>query len=57
MYRILVVSGLGLWNYGPRWEVFSRFVRSGYQVHYASPSVRRRIKEYSHIKSVSHSAR
>jgi len=35
--RILVISGLELWNYGPRWEVFSRFARSGYEVHYVSP--------------------
>lgn len=32
-----MISGLELWNYGPRWEVFSRFARSGVEVHYVSP--------------------
>ncbi len=34
----MVISGLGLWNYGPRWQVFSRFAQSGYEVHYISLS-------------------
>jgi glycosyltransferase involved in cell wall biosynthesis len=35
--RVLVISGLALWNYGPRWEIFSRFFRHGYKVDYVSP--------------------
>lgn len=34
---MIVISGLDLWNYGPRWEVFSRFTNSGYDIHYVSP--------------------
>lgn len=32
-----MISALGFWNYGPRWEIFSRFARSGCEVHYVSP--------------------
>ena len=36
-HQALVISGLDLWNYGPRWEVFSRFASFGYDVNYVSP--------------------
>lgn len=35
--KILVISGLGLWNYGPRWEIYSRFAEKNYEIHYISP--------------------
>ena len=36
-HQALVISSLDLWNYGPRWEVFSRFASFGYDVNYVSP--------------------
>ncbi len=42
--RVLVISGLALWNYGPRWEIFSRFVRHGYEVDYVSPFDEEKVK-------------
>jgi glycosyltransferase involved in cell wall biosynthesis len=35
--KILIISGLGFWDYGPRYEIFIRFARRGHEIHYIFP--------------------
>jgi glycosyltransferase involved in cell wall biosynthesis len=35
--KLLVISNLGFWNYGPRYEIFTRFAKYGHEVHYIYP--------------------
>ena len=50
--KVVVISALGLWDYGPRWEIFSRFAEWGHEVHYISPFREKIDKDSIYIHSV-----